>query len=162
IGSSRSSRMSTTRFLVPAAALAALVLGSPCAMSAAEIAERARKFVQEYERKIGPLEKAAGQAWWDANISGKEEDFKKKEETQNPIDEALADPKAFAELKALHEDRKQIGDAVLARAIDVLYRTYLEKQVDPALLKKIVAKANAVEQAFNVFRAKVENEEMND
>src|SRR6266536_6294923 len=53
IGSSRSSRMSTMRFLVLTVALATLVLGSPCAMSAAEIAERARQFVKEYERKIG-------------------------------------------------------------------------------------------------------------
>ena len=39
---------------------------------------------------------------------------------------------------------------------------YLEKQVDPALLKKITAKANAVEQTFNVFRAKVDGKEMTD
>ncbi|MBI1915698.1 MAG: M2 family metallopeptidase [Planctomycetes bacterium] len=154
--------MSTTRFLVPAAALAALVLGSPCAMSAEEIAERARQFVKQYERKIGPLEKAAGQAWWDANLSGKKEDFKTKEETQNRIDEALADPKAFAELKALQDAKKQMDDPVLVRTIDVLYRIYLEKQLDTDLLKKIVAKANAVEKAFNVFRARVDDKEMDD
>ena len=51
---------------------------------------------------------------------------------------------------------------MLARQIDVLYLQYLEKQVDPELLKKITAKANAVEQAFNVFRAKVDGKEMTD
>src|SRR5262249_8144365 len=102
----------STRFLVPAAALAALVLGSPRAMSADEMTERARKFVKEYERKIGPLEKAGNRAWWDANISGKDEDFQKKEETQNRIDKALADPKAFAELKALRDAKKRIEDPV--------------------------------------------------
>ena len=39
---------------------------------------------------------------------------------------------------------------------------YLEKQVDPELLKKITAKANAVEKAFNVYRAKVDGKEMTD
>ena len=39
---------------------------------------------------------------------------------------------------------------------------YLEKQVDPDLLKKITAKANAIEKAFNVFRAKVDGKEMTD
>ena len=38
----------------------------------------------------------------------------------------------------------------------MLYLLYLEKQVDPDLLKKMVAKANAVEKAFNDYRAKVE------
>ena len=44
----------------------------------------------------------------------------------------------------------------------MLYLQYLEKQVDPELLKKITAKANAVEQAFNVYRAKVDGKEMTD
>ena len=44
----------------------------------------------------------------------------------------------------------------------MLYLHYLEKQVDPALLKKIAAKANAVEKTFNVFRAKVDGKEMTD
>ncbi len=154
--------MFATRFLVPAAALAAFVLGRPRVMASEEMTERARKFVKEYERKISPLEKAGAQAWWDANISGKEEDFKRKEKAQNRIDEALADSKAFAELKAIHGAAKQIDDPVLVRAIDVLYRTYLEKQIDTDLLKKIVARANAVEKAFNKFRAKVEGKELED
>ena len=55
-----------------------------------------------------------------------------------------------------------IDDPILARAIDVLYLAYLEKQVDPALLKKIIALANAVEKEFNVYRAKVDGKEMTD
>src|SRR5262249_16427982 len=55
-----------------------------------------------------------------------------------------------------------IDDPNLARCIDVLYLLYLEKQVDAELLKKIVAKSNAVEKAFNVYRAKVDGKEMTD
>ncbi len=147
---------------VPLAALAALVLGSCPVMADSETTARARRFVEQHERKIGPLEKAAGVAWWDANISGKAEDFQRKEETQNKIDEALADAKTFAELKAVHEARRQIDDAVLARAVDVLYRTYLEKQLDTALLKRMVARANTIEKAFNTFRARVDDKELDD
>ena len=154
--------MLSFRSSVPAIALAALVLGSSCAMAAEEMTERARKFVKEYERKVRPLEIAAGQAWWDANVSGKEEDYKKKVDAQNRIDEALANVTAFAAIQTLHEKRKEIADPILAREVDVLYRTYLEKQVDTALLKKMVEKANAVEQAFNVFRAEVDNKKMTD
>src|SRR5262249_41910700 len=75
------------------------------------------------------------------------------------IDAALADPEKFKELKAIKEGGK-IDDPITARAIDVLYLAYLEKQVDPALLKQIVAKANAVEKKFNAFRAKVEGKEL--
>jgi peptidyl-dipeptidase A len=123
---------------------------------------RAAKFVAAHEAKFRPLDVTANKAWWDANISGKDEDFKRKEAAQNAIDAALADKSAFAELKALKDVRGKIDDAVTARAIDVLYLLYLEKQVDPDLLKKITAKANAVEQKFNVFRATVDGNEMTD
>jgi peptidyl-dipeptidase A len=124
--------------------------------------ERARKFIKDHETRLKPLDVAANRAWWDANTTGKKEDFARKIETQNRIDEALADTKVFAEVKALKEHRKEIEDPVLARGIDVLYLLYLEKQVDTDLLKKMVAKANAVEEAFNVFRAKVDGKEMTD
>src|SRR5262249_37849408 len=43
-----------------------------------------------------------------------------------------------------------------------IYLAYLEKQLDAELLKKMTAKANAVEEAFSVFRAKVDGKELTD
>jgi peptidyl-dipeptidase A len=118
---------------------------------------KTKSFIAEHEKTIRPLEVAANKAWWDANTQGRDEDYKKKEELQNKLDAALADPKRFAELKELKKlkDSGLIVNKLLARQVDVLYLQYLEKQVDPELLKKITAKSNAVEQKFNVFRAKV-------
>jgi peptidyl-dipeptidase A len=140
-----------------------LMLADPIYASP-EATERAKKFIAEHEARIRPLDIASGVAWWNANISGKDEDFKKKEEAQNKIDEALANKERFAELKAIKQlrDKGEVEDKVVARAIDVLYLLYLEKQVDPALLMNITSKANAVEQKFNVFRTKVDGKEMTD
>ncbi len=121
---------------------------------------RARKFIAEHEARVRPLEKAVNLAWWTANVSGKDEDFKIKEQAQNKLDEALADKERFAELKALEQFK--LRDRLIARQIEVLYLTYLEKQVDADLLKRLTSKANAIEQAFNVFRARVDNKEMSD
>ena len=130
----------------------------------ADPAAAAREFISAHEKKLRPLELAANIAWWDANISGKDEDFQRKEEAQNKIDAALSDPKPFATLKGIKaaRDAGKIADANTARQIDRLYLTYLEKQVPAELLKKITAKANGVEQAFNVFRARVDGQEMTD
>ncbi len=138
-----------------------LALTTPAAADPATTA-RARKFVAAHEAKFHPLDVAANKAWWDANTTGKDEDFQRKEAAQNAIDAALADRAAFAELKAIKDSRGKIDDKILAREINVLYLIYLEKQVDPALLKKITAKANVVEQKFNVFRASVDGKEMTD
>src|SRR5207302_4194469 len=62
---------------------------------------KARRFVDDHVRRVRPLEHAAALAWWNANVSGKDEDFREKEEAQNRLDAALSDPGRFAELKAL-------------------------------------------------------------
>jgi peptidyl-dipeptidase A len=152
------------RLLLPAALLllAAWVVCLPLTATAGASAnDRARKFVQDHEAKLRPLEIEANRAWWDANTTGKDEDFSRKEKAQNRIDEALANPQAFGEVKAIKE-AGGIQDPILAREIHLLYLAYLEKQVDPALLKKMVALSNKVEQAFNVYRAKVDGKEMTD
>src|SRR4051812_20355566 len=143
----------------------ALAFGVPIAISAPGTAiDRAKAFIDRHDAKIRPLEIAASRAWWDANTTGSDADFKLKEEAQNRIDEALADAQAFQELKELHEavNKKEISDPVVARCINVLYLQYLEKQVDPALLKQITAKSNAIEKAFNAYRAEVDGTKMTD
>ena len=125
---------------------------------------RAKTFLDAHTAKLRPLEVTAGKAWWDANTTGSKDAYQRKEDAQNQIDAALSDKAMFAEVKALKaaKDQGDIDDKVLARAVEVVYLQYLEKQVDPELLKKITAKANAVEQAFNVFRAKVGGKELPD
>jgi peptidyl-dipeptidase A len=152
------------RDLVPLFGIGLFLMMVSPAFGSPEAAERAKKFIAGHESRMRPLDVTGSLAWWNANISGNDADFKKKEEAQNKIDEALANKENFAELKAIKQlrDKGEIEDKVVARAIDVLYLMYLEKQVDPALLKKIAAKANAVEQKFNVFRAKVDGKEMTD
>src|SRR5262245_13056206 len=101
--------------------MAAPVFASP------EATERAKKFISGHETRLRQLDTTASLAWWNANISGKDEDFKKKEDAQNKIDEALANKEHFAELKAIKQlrDKGEIEDKVVARAIDVLYLMYL-------------------------------------
>ena len=131
--------------------------------AAADAPADAKKFIAEHESRVKPLEIEAGLAWWRANTTGRPEDFQKKEEAQNKIDAALSDKPTFARLKAIKEARTR-GDLTgeLARQVDLLYLAYLEKQVDPDLLKKITQKANAVEQQFNNYRAKIDGKEMAD
>ena len=123
--------------------------------------DRARQLVDAFIKQIRPLDLEANYAWWTANMTGKEEDYKRKEEAQNKIDAFLSDKEGFAQIKAIKE-KGRIDDPVTKRAIDVIYLAYLEKQVDPALLKKLTALGNSVEQKFSTYRAKVGGKEMAD
>ena len=123
--------------------------------------DKARQFIDKFTATIRPLDIAANRAWWDANITGKDEDFKRKEDAQNKIDAFLSDKKAFAEVKGLKEGGG-IDDPILKRAVDVVYLGYLEKQLDAELLQKMTALGNAVEKKFSTFRARVGDKEMTD
>src|SRR4051794_26068598 len=97
------------KLLLPAAVAAAcgvLMVLPVAAGGGADATEKARRFVAGHEDKVRPLEVAAGLAWWNANVTGLDEDFKKKEDAQNRLDEALADRARFAELKGLKEAGK--------------------------------------------------------
>jgi peptidyl-dipeptidase A len=120
----------------------------------------ARAFIAEHERAMRPLEYAAALAWWNANVSGKSEDFKSKEDAQNRLDAALADSTKFARLKALANAK--LAPPELARQIQVLYLLYLEKQLPPSLLTEITAKSNAIEKTFNGYRAQVNGRTLTD
>jgi peptidyl-dipeptidase A len=149
-------------FLVAGGAVVATSLTNP--LSAADANDEAAAIIKDHVAKMRPLEIQGGIAWWNANTTGNDDDFKKKEEAQNKIDEALADAKMFARVKAAKgaADKGEIKDPLVARQMQLLYLQYLEKQVAPELLKKITAKANAVEKTFNVFRAKVDGNEIAD
>lgn len=129
---------------------------------ATALKSRANAFVARHEAKIRPLEIEVARSWWLANTTGQDEAFQRKQELETQYDLALSDAEQFKELTELHAQRDKLGDAQLARQIEVLYLQYLSKQVDPALLKQIVEKSNAVEQAFNVFRPKVAGKEQTD
>jgi peptidyl-dipeptidase A len=121
---------------------------------------RARRFVAWHENTVRPLEVESARRWWAANLSGKDDDYRAKREAETRLDLQLSDRSRFAELKAIREGG--VKDKTLAREIEILYLQYLAKQLDPELLRQIVAKANEVEQAFNVYRAKVNGKELSD
>jgi peptidyl-dipeptidase A len=155
--------MDRRNFLIAGGAAVAGTL-LPNVTQGADASAEAAAFIKEHVAKLRPLEVQASVAWWNANTTGKDEDFKKTEEAQNKIDAALSEKGPFDRLKALKAaaDKGQVKDALAARQVQLLYLQYLEKQVPPELLKKITAKANAVEQAFNVYRAKVDGQEVPD
>ncbi len=152
--------MAAFRDLRTLGVLMVLIVGGTHSVTAQDTTQEAKKFVAENEAKIQPLEIEIGKAWWNANVSGNDADFAAKEAAENKLNEALSNREQFARLKQIHAGK--IPDPILARQIELLHLQYLEKQVDPALMKRMTAKANTIEKAFNVFRAKVGDKSLSD
>lgn len=121
---------------------------------------RARRFIARYEQEVRPLAIDANRAWWDANVSGSDADFQRKEELETKLDLKLSDRQAFAELKAIRDAKP--SDPLLAREIQVLYLAHLGRQVDPDLLKRVLALSNKIEKAFSTHRTRVDGKELTD
>ena len=58
--------------------------------------DEARAFIAAHEKTVRPMERDAALAWWNANVTGRDEDFQAKEEAQNRLDAALSDRERFA------------------------------------------------------------------
>ncbi|UCG59848.1 MAG: M2 family metallopeptidase [Phycisphaerales bacterium] len=141
------------------AMLAVSVMLFGCAPNADE--KQLRTFITAHTETIKPLEKQANLAWWDAAISGKAEDYDRASETTLKIRQVYSNPEEFEFLKKTRQTG-QIRFAILTRHLDVLYNAYLGNQMEPELLKQIVALGTEIEKNFSTFRGSIDGEKVTD
>ncbi len=118
-------------------------------------------FVEEYESKVSDLSKRASLAYFDASISGKEEDFKKASELQLKLNLILTNKDDFEKLKEFKKSG-EIKEHILKRLLTVIYNAYAENQFDENLLKEIIELSTKVEERFSTFRAEIDGEKYTD
>jgi peptidyl-dipeptidase A len=119
------------------------------------------KFIENHLSKVQPLFKEANLASWQANISGKEEDYDKSSQLELKVRQIYSDKGDFAFLKKIKESG-EITDSLLKRQLEKLYDAYLENQIDPDLLKKTVDLSNKVQKEFNTFRGTIDGQKVTD
>ena len=107
-----------------------------------------------YLAKYRPLWLESKAAGWEANTIGSDATFARRKAADKALVELHSDAALFAHLKAL-KDGGQVCDPVLRRELDMMYRTFLSGQAEPALQKRIVELESDVEQIFNTHRSQV-------
>ncbi|MHC4244688.1 MAG: M2 family metallopeptidase [Planctomycetota bacterium] len=117
------------------------------------------EFITTHVEKIKPMAKEVSLASWDAAVSGKPEDYDKVSELTLKVRQVYSNPQDFAFLKDA-KDSGKVTDAILARQLDVLYNSYLESQIEPELLKKIVDLGTKIEKNFSTFRGTIEGDKV--
>ena len=118
-------------------------------------------FLVEFEKRIAPLNKDANLAYFNATMSGKDEDYKQSADLELERSRLFADTAAFARLKAIKESGS-ITDPLLARQLLVLYNAYLSKQIDDTMLERMVRMQNETEKKFSTFRAEINGKLLTD
>ena len=136
---------------------AIVVLGFGCGSSIEE--KQAGKFITAHVQEVRPLIIESSLASWTAANTGKSEDYDKVSELHLKIRQTYSNPKEFALVKSLKESG-QVKDIELVRQVDWLYSSYLENQIGPELLKKIVELSTKIEKNFSIFRGKIGGEKV--
>ncbi len=149
--------MKTLSTLVIMLTISVVLFG--CASNAKE--EELESFIAAHVEKVKPMKREASLASWDAAISGKSEDYDKVSELTLKVRQVYSDPGEFAFLKDVKESG-QVKNAILARQLEALYNSYLETQIEPELLKKIVELGTEIEKNFSTFRGTIRGKKVTD
>lgn len=139
----------------------AAILTSCDSPEKARMIEEFKQFLTEFEAKVAPLFREQNLAYFTATISGKDEDYQKSTELQIQMSKKFSNQEEFDKLKKLKE-ANAIDDPLLSRQLDVLYRAYLEKQLDEEKLEEIIKLQNEIQKTFSTFRAEVNGKQHTD
>lgn len=114
-----------------------------------------RDAIDTWAERFRPLETAVNRAWWDAAVTGSEEDYGRVETARNEIDALFRDPELF---RRLEEQRADGPDPVRARVAELLRLEALPRQVDAALSERINGLSTEIERTFATHRPTFEGE----
>jgi len=126
-----------------------------------KIVKEFQDFIKAYEAKDAPLYNETCLASWNAQISGKKEDYEKSAALSYKYKLIYSNKDDFAKLKKIKESGA-ITDTLLSRELTLLYNAYCSKQYDTVKMKKIVDLESTIERKFNTFRAVVGKDSLTD
>ncbi len=141
--------------------IAVLLITGGCGNKNEKMEKELKIFIANWEARVVPLQKEAYSAYWNASISGKDEDYATSEHLQVQLNNIFTNKDEFALLKKIKESGA-ISDSILKRQLDVLYSQYLGNQVDTALLAKKIKMEVEIEKKYSNFRADVNGKQLSD
>lgn len=118
-------------------------------------------FITEHVKVVSELEKNSAIAYFNASISGKDEDYTKSAELQFELEKIYTNKDDFAKLKTFKESGK-ITDTLLMRQLELLYLNYVDKQIEEAKVEELINLQSAVENKYSTFRAVINGDSVTD
>lgn len=118
-------------------------------------------FIQNFEIRVKELTHKAHLAYYNASLSGKQEDYRYASELQLDLEKRFADKSDFKLLQAF-KNSNSIEEPFLKRQLSLLYKAYAGNQIEETLLEEIISLSTKIEQKFSTFRATIGSKEITD
>jgi len=130
--------------------------------------EEARKMEQEYEKLIADYEALMKPAYKDMSLqyfiaatNSTPENWELYAQKEMLVNKILSDKQLLERIKKIKESNL-IQDPIKRRRIEVLYLTFLGKQVDTAKLNQITKLQSEIENKYSTFRAEYRGKKLSD
>ena len=121
--------------------------------------QQAEKFIEAHVKKVKPMATKLCLANWKAANSGDPNDYAESSRLQLELRQVYTNADEFALIKSLYESG-QVDDLKLARQVEGLYYAYLENQIEPELLKRMIDLGTEIEKNFSIFRGTIDGEKV--
>ena len=139
----------------------ALLIMTACTNSTKRMENKAGDFLRSLEMEIAPVYTEWNKSYFEATISGKDEDYSKVSENELAYSKILANKARFEQVKQYREE-PAIKDSLIRRELDVLYNTMIRYQIDTLKLKKLIDAQVAIEKKFSTFRVNIDRKSLSD
>jgi len=118
-------------------------------------------FLDEFYNKISNLSTQANLKYFDASISGSEEDYSEYAKLQLEISKIYSDKELFEQIKEF-KNSGEIIDSVKIRELELIYNDFAGNQFDEQLHKEIIELSTKIEKDFATFRAELNGTKITD
>lgn len=116
------------------------------------------QLIDDVAARIAPLDREAGQAWWNASTRVSEETEAERVRADLALRDALGDPEVFAAIQDANRD----PESSEARQLALLRDAMVPQQVDAGLRSEIVRLEASIDATFNAFRGTLDGELVDD
>jgi len=151
--------MSFYKKLIPVLLILLTING--CNPGKEEMKAELEKFIKDFDAKVPALSKEANLAYFNATISGKDEDYQKSADLQVKLTKMFADKEDFKLLAKIY-DSGLIEDELLKRQLTKLYLSYKGSQIDDKKIEEMVNLSTQIEQKYSTYRAVVNDTKLTD
>ena len=119
------------------------------------------QLLKEYYSKIEKLSSEANITYFNASISGSENDYNEFERLQLEINKLYSDKNLFQQFKDFKESG-EITDDIKERELQLIYDKFAGNQFDENLHKEIIKLSTKIEKVYSTFRAEVNGVKVTD
>jgi len=119
------------------------------------------EFAKGLEAEVAKAYTESCLAYWTASNTGKAEDFDKASETEIMMDKIFSNKETFAKIKKFRDSGLILGE-ILKREMEMIYLSFLGKQINPDKLAEMTKMQSEISKKFQNFRAEVDGKKMND